>query len=510
MLQATELPRSHAQVARVDRGMATIRKRLFISAAAALLALSGGFAFSHGPHDPDEKPRHPFKGKKPVRQGDSKNMRLVGFNDLQARSAYQPIIHRVGERWIAFIGHHGGTALNPLTKVEEPNGTSIVDVTNPRKPVYLKHIPGGAGAGEAGGAQMVRMCAGSDLPKGVPGKYYLLRATPSSHEIYDVTDPAKPTLLKVVVDGLNDTHKSWWECDTGIAYLVSGVPGWRTNRHTQVFDLSDPLNPVFIRNFGLPGQQPGATSEPVETALHGPIRLGDRIFFGYGTNRNGVLQIVDREKLLTGPAEPTEENLLFPQVARYDIGALQGAHTTFPIYNVRVPEFLRFTEGELRNLVAVTNESIGNECREPPQLMYIVDVTTETEPFGVSNFQVKDEKGDFCARGGRFGTHSSNENMTQIYYGKVIFLAYFNAGVRAVDIRDPWRPRQIAYFIPETTQNTEERCVVTNGVQTCKIAIQTNNVEVDDRGYIYAVDRANTGMHILQLTGEARKGLDLP
>ena len=29
--------------------------------------------------------------------------------------------------------------------------------------------------------------------------------------------------------------------------------------------------------------------------------------------------------------------------------------------------------------------------------------------------------------------------------------------------------------------------------------------EVDDRGYIYIVDRANTGMHILELTGSARK-----
>ena len=44
-----------------------------------------------------------------------------------------------------------------------------------------------------------------------------------------------------------------------------------------------------------------------------------------------------------------------------------------------------------------------------------------------------------------------------------------------------------------------------NGVESCKIAIQTNNAEVDDRGYIYAVDRANTGMHILELTGSARK-----
>ena len=37
------------------------------------------------------------------------NMRLVGTNDLQARSAYQPTIHHQGDRWIAYVGHHGGS-----------------------------------------------------------------------------------------------------------------------------------------------------------------------------------------------------------------------------------------------------------------------------------------------------------------------------------------------------------------------------------------------------------------
>jgi len=44
-----------------------------------------------------------------------------------------------------------------------------------------------------------------------------------------------------------------------------------------------------------------------------------------------------------------------------------------------------------------------------------------------------------------------------------------------------------------------------DGAERCKVAIQTNNLEVDDRGYIYIVDRANTGMHILQVTGAARE-----
>src|SRR6478735_5283275 len=65
---------------------------------------------------------------------EASNMRLVGFNDLQGRSAYQPTVHHQGNRWIAYIGHHGGTdeipnPVNPMTGKTEPNGTSIVDVT---------------------------------------------------------------------------------------------------------------------------------------------------------------------------------------------------------------------------------------------------------------------------------------------------------------------------------------------------------------------------------------------
>jgi hypothetical protein len=447
---------------------------------------------------------------------EAQDMRLVGYSDLQGRSAYQPTIHQQDGRWIAYIGHHGGTdaeaaPLNPLTKQRENNGTSLIDVTDPGHPQYLAHVPGETGLYEQGGAQMVRVCDGRTLAKADPKKTYMLRTFGNSaHEIWDVSDPKKPSLLSRI-EGLQGTHKNWWECDTGVAYLVSGVPGWRVKRMTQVYDLSDPAHPVFIRNFGLVGQQPGASGE-VPTELHGPISTGpagNRVYFGYGTNKNGILQIVDREKLLNGAKEPTAENLLYPQVGRLDLSAFNGAHTAFPVLGMEIAEFAH-EKVPTRNFVVVTDEELLNECQEPRQMVWLVDVTNEARPMVVSSWTVPEASGHFCARGGRFGTHSSNESFTPIYYKRLMFFAHFNAGVRAVDIRDPYHPREVASYIPEISEHTDQRCATVNGKEHCARVIQTNNVDVDERGYIYIVDRANTGMHILELTGAARQIANWP
>ena len=446
---------------------------------------------------------------------EARNMRLVGYSDLQARTAYQPVIHKQGNRWIAYVGHHGDIKVNPLSGRMEDNGTSILDVTDPKAPKYLAHLPGEEGKAEQGGAQMVRICSGAELPRGDKAKFYMLRVFGNQgHEIWDVSDPAKPSLLTTVARGLKGTHKNFWECDTGIAYLVSGHPQWRTNRMTQIYDLSDPAKPVFIRDFGLVGQQPGAGGA-VPISLHGAISTGtrgNRVYFGYGTNTEGVLQIVDREKLLNGPKDPTPENLLAPQIARLDLPPMHGAHTTFPLLGVEVAEFEKNLLGKKRDFIVITDEAIQKECLEGRQMAWFVDVTTETKPFGVSNWGVPEKSGNFCTRGGRFGTHSSNESFTPIYYKRIMFFAHFNAGVRAVDIRDPFNPKEIGYYIPALNKNTVVLATPTNMATKLPFtaaserrAIQTNNVEVDDRGYIYIVDRANTGMHILELTGTARE-----
>jgi hypothetical protein len=438
-------------------------------------------------------------------------MALLGHVDLHARSAYHPEIKQQGNRWIAYVGHHGGPAkVNPLNGRTEFNGTSIIDVTDPRAPKTLFHIPGQEGGTESGGAQMVRICAGKDLPKGDKSKFYLLRSFGNSaHEVWDVTNPESPSIVSTPVRGLRDTHKNWWECDTGIAYLVSGPKGWRSRRILQVFDLSDPAKPVHIRDYGLVGQEPGA-KKPLpdnQYQVHGAISTGvkgNRIYVGYGTVSNGVMQILDRDKLLNGPKEPTEQNLLAAQVSIMYTSPHMGAHTTLPILGVDVPDQSPNNKVVKRDFIALTNESTSNECLEPRQMTYFVDITDEKKPFNLSNYQVPEAAGGYCKRGGRFGAHASHENQPPMYAKRVMFYAWFNAGLRAVDMRDPFNPKEIAYYIPAITDNTDKRCITTPQGAQCKVAIQTNNVDVDDRGYIYIVDRADTGMHILELTGSAR------
>ena len=157
----------------------------------------------------------------------------------------------------------------------------------------------------------------------------------TAHEIWDVTDPSEPSHLTTVVDELSGTHRSWWECDTGIAYLVGNKwsEGWTGGNHIKIYDLSDPANPVYIRDFGLLGSQPNATSYigvQKRIGVHGPISVGperNRVYIAYGTGANGVIQIVDRQKLLTefkNPLNPTDEEMLASQVGYVVMSPDQG------------------------------------------------------------------------------------------------------------------------------------------------------------------------------------------
>ncbi len=493
------------------------------------------------------------------------NMKVEGFNDNQARPIYQPLIVNQNGREIMYNGNLSGTAMNPLTGVSESNGTSIIDVTNVRRPKFLFHIPGPDpinGSYAAAGAQMVRVCPGSH-PAECGGQRHRRQILFAARLRQRRRERIAPNLgcdgtvgaeiFDHVISGLSNTHKSWWECDTGIAYLVAGSKsdGWQqsgSTQHIYVYDLSNPQKPVFIRQFGLAGQQPTAsvaTQQPCLNApsdtcyegttnppggVHGPISMGtvvNRVYMPYGVGSSGVIQIDDRMKLVngcktTGPGSnpnasancqnsPTQADLLWPQISWMTMNPENGGHSSMPVFNVPIPEEqTNFLDGtpQSKSLLFVSSEGTANNCfGQAPHDAWILDIANEQTPWPMATLNVPQYPGNFCGKGARFGAHAVTEAIYPPYYGKIISVSWFNAGVRIWDIRDPKNPKPIAYYIQAPNANTAASCSTINGVTNCYNATMNDYVEYDDRGFIYAADRAGSGVTILSLSGEARNAI---
>src|SRR5207253_5218274 len=141
-----------------------------------------------------------------------------------------------------------------------------------------------------------------------------------------------------------------------------------------------------------------------------------------------------------------------------------------------IPEFAKDAFGAIRDMVMIVDEQLLNECQpEARQMVWFADVTIEKRPMVVANYTIDEASGHFCERGGRFGADSSNESTAPVFYKKLVFITFFNAGVRALDVRDPYRPKEVGCFIPAITANTDPRCIKVNGQDQCKTAIQSNN-----------------------------------
>jgi len=442
----------------------------------------------------------------------------------------------------------------------ENNGTMIVDVTDTANPVEKFLIPSPVG----GQSQMARMCLGSDLT-GDPNnkKVYLQRnvqgGASAGFEVWDVTDVTAPVMTSAIRN-IRSTHKQWWECKSGITYAPgskdtpiqpAGIPLWPQSQAMLVMDWKNPnATPTIIRTFGLPGGQPGA-SGAVPNSLHGAIStfehpkkgqklargataddvIGNRIYAAWGVGDDGVMTIIDRKKLLPPayggtwvPATPnsadapTEAELIGPNsptVSYYLMSPDEGGHTAMPVFGLQPPSFQKFNELATRDIVLLPSEAtadgVNGRCNEAPHPTFVVDVSIENSrtappgtrvehdpyqgPMGLSTLWVKPQfgelypRGNYCARGARFGTHSTEENFNNPLYGKLTTIAYFNGGLRVFDIREPYAPTQVAFYVPEANANT------------APAGYMTNNAEVDNRGFIYIVDRNGAGMDILQLQG---------
>jgi len=138
-----------------------------------------------------------------------------------------------------------------------------------------------------------------------------------------------------------------------------------------------------------------------------------------------------------------------------------------------------------KDVLIVTDESTANGCQEVQKQVRVVDISDERNPKVVALFPVPE--GDFCTRGGRFGPHNLHEMRPGTLVDReTVYLTYFNAGIRLVNIADRLHPREVGYFIPEAPPG--------------RATIQLNDLIVGADGLIYVTDRFAGGLYILERT----------
>ena len=104
---------------------------------------------------------------------------------------------------------------------------------------------------------------------------------------------------------------------------------------------------------------------------------------------------------------------------------------------------------------------------------------------------------DFCDKGGRFGPHNTNLEYHLPDVEKqadLIYLTYFNAGLRIFDIKNPRAPKEVAWFMPPPPIKRH------GPLPYDKLVSQTEDVLVDTRGNIYITDK-QWGVFVLRYTG---------
>ena len=471
---------------------------VLVLAAAALMSGVAGRRVKRQPHPTD------------TRADDARNVRLVGYNDLQGREALvvTTLSDAANGSWV-YVGHHESywdqkPKPNPITGKDEWNGTSILNVADPRTQSWCGTFRTTPTATRAAcrWSTTTSSTARARLPDSqfrnphrrrdrqgpqVPDLRHHLARHRSVEDHARLRDHRHATQL--LRSGLrrpftHRAHKGWWSQDTGYFYAASGEPGFR-NVVIQIFDLKDPKAPKFIGRAWLPSQKDGEPGYEGQYAHHPVVdEQRKRLYVGY--RNSGWTAEFD----IADPAHPK-------LVWSLDMNPPhRGPHTVSPIVYDTVPNFGK--EALPRRYAFVVDEAGGAADMSPcpggvRAGSYMLDITNETKPFPVSVWQVP--VGNFCNKGGRFGPHQSAETVNgriNRFENKIAWLAYFNAGIRVLDLSDPYQMKELGYYIPKTNERSHP---IAMGQPT---AIQINDVDIDSRGLAYASDRVGTGLFILE------------
>lgn len=402
----------------------------------------------------------------PSGQSWSHRVRVAGYHDLDERPAFKLAMQEVGGRLYLYAGHLWH------------RGWSVLDVTDPGAPRLLRFIDGPANTWtiqvQVAASRMI-----TALEHIAPG-WGGAPDDPSDEGmlVWDVSDPEMPRRLGHFKTGGGGTHRNFYDGGRYV-HLAAGMPGYVGNIYV-IVDIADPSAPKEIARWWLPGQwrEGGETGGPEATSLHGgPYVEGDRAYLPYGGAGLVILDVseITRPRLVSRlPFSPPFQSFI-------------AAHTAVPLPG--------------RKLVSVNSEAIREDCDEPLGFAGLVDVGNERAPRLRSLFPLPAAPPgapfrNFCERGGRFGPHNQHQPQHQAVLldrDDLVFLTYFNAGLRVVDISDARQPREVGWFVPPDP-------IVRRGVLPTKLVAQSEDVLVDRRGYIYLTDK-NHGLYVLNYDG---------
>jgi hypothetical protein len=263
--------------------------------------------------------------------------------------------------------------------------------------------------------------------------------------------------------------------DGEYVHMASGAPDFtprnpRDDQCYRIVDVRQPTRPREVGRWWLPGTRDG-DAEPA-LPRHPTFDTGyrahntnvyprrpDRAYVGYIDGGALVLDIADK-------ARPR-------LLGRWDYQPpFPGfCHTVVPFFD--------------KGLLVVSDESVREAAKDWPKLVWIVDARREDKPVPIATCPLPPVK-RFAGRGGRFGAHNLHENRPGGFISEdVVVGTFFNGGVRAFDVRDPFRPKEIAAFVPPALRRSPVK------------AVQLNDVLIDERQVLYTVDRIMGGLYIL-------------
>ncbi len=398
-------------------------------------------------------------------------MKAVGYSDLDGRNgAFKMAIKNVGDKWYLYMGHLWH------------RGWTIVDVTDPATPKVVKFVPW-----PQENTWTIQMEFHDNLMitalqraqtgwGGDPNKPF-----DEGVVLWDISDPVNPTQLSHWKTGSTGTHRNLYPGGK-YAYLAANMPGF-DGQILVILDVSDPKNAKEAGRWWMPGQKEGEKSSypPGSISFHGPpVIEGPRAYLAYGP-AFVILDISDVSK----PKLVGQLTLSPP----FKPGGT-AVHSVMPIPG--------------KNAVFANSEAGNEMCDEPLNHATMIDIKDPTKPRLMSVFPLPvPPKGlpytDFCDKGGRFGPHNINNeyHLPDVEkQGNLIYLTYFNAGLRLYDVKDPRLPKEVAWFIPPTPTKR------VGPIPTTKLEQQTEDVLVDRRGNIYITDK-QWGLFVLQRTRAA-------